>query len=481
MGRRVIRDGNLNNRINIGNVRVGSVNVNVTDSSLNFTKSKARTLIDEWASKNTPEYFVENPGFFHVRLKNDRALVHEGIANLRNRGFESPEKDNYEKWKSDYETLVQSVRYHMDRLTARGKWEAESFSMKTKTDVKKIQNLYMKSKEFGETPVIGQQSLSKAERILKKNENFIVPSTPFFNIKSVERKGDFGLRGFALIAATTLGITWLGIVFFQPNMEPRQAPDPVPSVPVSPIDITQESIIPILTVVGAVAALIMLCFLLYFALSWWKGTENVRNQRALDTEQKRKESAELEASQEQVWNKILAKGDACVEAWVNKSTNLEFVLNNPLIGDVNEPLVGNVISLVQDFRRFRSDVRPQGSDDLWDTRLGKVVHELDNAIALLLRKAAAVRDKNYTPAERNELRKAQRFFALAMDQGASPNERSIAYARLRDIMENLHIMVSHELEEKLAIGMREIFALESAANPYLKVTGLENDPIIIRR
>lgn len=208
--------------------------------------------------------------------------------------------------------------------------------------------------------------------------------------------------------------------------------------------------------------------LTYYALSSLN-TRREDNHRKRIEEGRKREQAEIEVAKAKAleeekraeWTAIITQGDEVSERWVKMSTDLEFVLNHPLVANVNEPLVKDMITTVTEYRLMRSEKMPSNYDHMWASPLGKHVKSMTVLIDSVVRQANAIKDKNYAPAERKKLAQAQNLLSLAMNTGASPNERQLAYERLKGIMEELSLHVAPETLVRVEIGMRDMNALES--------------------
>lgn len=247
------------------------------------------------------------------------------------------------------------------------------------------------------------------------------------------------------------------------------APAPEPSAPSEPVTPAEPVEVPydfIIVTAVVVAAFLLIAGTVYVFMHYWSVGKPKRAAKRLEAEQKQKalrEEAErvarVKKTKESDWAAILRQGDGCLNRWTSVSTDLGFVLKHPMIANMSEPQVAEVVQLVSGYRMMRADDIPYSESHMWMTPLGMNVKKMKPALETLLSQAVRTKDKNYSFGERKQLSQARNLLAMAMDTAASANERQLAYERVRAIMEELSLDVSVELEEKLAIEMKEVLAI----------------------
>lgn len=229
-------------------------------------------------------------------------------------------------------------------------------------------------------------------------------------------------------------------------------------------------------IAGGVVGTIVFGVLAYIVISWWNSGKDVRAAKAMEAHEKKRAMEEEAKRQERIrmeraetWQRILTTGDETVEKWTAMSTDLSYILKYPMVANLDEPKVQQVVELITQYRIARTEAVPD-DEDLLTSTLGSLTSKMKTAVWSLKTAAEQVREKMYTPAERKKLIQAQRLFNLAMDTAATPNERGLAYKALRDIMDNLRIIVSEEMEQNLAIEMKEVKAIEAGPVDVIKTT-----------
>ncbi len=132
----------------------------------------------------------------------------------------------------------------------------------------------------------------------------------------------------------------------------------------------------------------------------------------------------------------VADHNATDERWFAHETDLATLLDYPMLVDLREPLT-------EKFHRARSRaelLRPP-ADDSADPAAVRAyrdaVHDYTTSLDLAEQEAKRRRRSDFSPVEQERLARAQRLLALAMDDGASPQERRQAYERARTELDGL--------------------------------------------
>lgn len=275
--------------------------------------------------------------------------------------------------------------------------------------------------------------------------------------------------GFIFIAPSLIG----GVGGETTQTRPEQ------TVPAPPTElISDNDLMNLLILIGAIVGSALIAFVV---ISWWNSGKEIRKTRAVEAENKRKslqEAAALAAERleekRKTWKNILAQGDEYLDKWVRVSTDLNFILQFPMIANSSEPVIKESIALVTQYRMMRTESVPTAQDNMWGTELGQLVRKMKVTLDSAIVQVRKTKASQYSFAERKKLRQAKNLFDISMNTAASANERQIAYKRLRDIMDDLHISVSDDLEERLAIGMRDIKAIEAGKDTHVITVNIES-------
>ncbi|GAA4390503.1 hypothetical protein GCM10023147_18490 [Tsukamurella soli] len=130
--------------------------------------------------------------------------------------------------------------------------------------------------------------------------------------------------------------------------------------------------------------------------------------------------------------KTVAEHDTVDDRWFGYETDLATILDFPMMIDMREPLTVEFHKA-----RHRADLlRPQPPESLLDSReaLGdyrEAVHAYATAFDIAEQEAHRRRRGDFDALEQERLARAQRLLAVAVDAGATPDERQQAYARAR--------------------------------------------------
>lgn len=233
-----------------------------------------------------------------------------------------------------------------------------------------------------------------------------------------------------------------------------------------PIESSTRSLIWQVTL-AAVVVIVCLAVIAFLIAKWRAGAVKREAEAELAVQRLKEEAERKERerqdriAREKLWQEYLDRGDSALAEWIKYSTNMEMILKYPLIGSFTNPKVKNVIVLVNRYRQLGRVFSPNVAK-VELSPLANTVDSLETAVHDIITDAKNMKRSNYSPEERKTLEKAQSLFNLAMDSGATPSERKNAYERLRNIMDELRITVTDEMEERLAIEMQPVLALTAS-------------------
>lgn len=418
-------------------------------------RKAGRNLVKTWEQMQTPEYFFANPSVYSSKYAQTRhtidVMCNEFVRLEKSIPHPLVGHPTEQKYAIALNHSLENLRHELGEFKRHV--EAQGFysvPLGQWTDVKMMEECYQAAQEAGISQWKRQWLLRRATGMLKKSSfGDEAPSNlfdPEGSMKS-DGKGSLSLPILTKLLFWVAGLTVVALAAWKSSLGNEN--------PQTHVDSSVSGTTTALPLIGMIALASLLTVGAFFALLWWK---RVRSRRA---EKTRREQGEV-IRRDQTWARVLAEGDNIVALWAQRSTDLGYVLTNPMIANVNEPSVSKVIGLIQEFRRFRQDSTPTGTGDPWDTRLGVVVRALDHAVEDLFRQAAVLKDANYSPEERKKLKQAQQLLSVALDSGGNINERALAYAKLRSVVEELSLYVSPETFVRMELDMENRKALSNA-------------------
>ncbi|GEE00826.1 hypothetical protein nbrc107696_12720 [Gordonia spumicola] len=142
------------------------------------------------------------------------------------------------------------------------------------------------------------------------------------------------------------------------------------------------------------------------------------------------------ASVQRELDAAVAEHNGVDERWFAHETDLATLLDYPMLVDLREPMT-------EKFHRDRSRaelLRPSAdaaSDPVAVRAYRDAVHDYAVSLGVAEQEARRRRRSDFSPVEQERLARAQRLLALAMDDGASPQERRQAYERARAELDGL--------------------------------------------
>lgn len=152
--------------------------------------------------------------------------------------------------------------------------------------------------------------------------------------------------------------------------------------------------------------------------------------------------------------KLFAVHDGVTARWLDYELDVAKLIAFPTISDGRQPLTAAFLRAKKTADRLRP---PSPKSHLSDADLAayaNAVTDYEVAFDIAEREARRLKDSDFTEGERKRLATAQKLLAVAVDGGATPAERQVAYRRVRDELDGL-IAVSDDaitiLENKVAL------------------------------
>jgi len=153
--------------------------------------------------------------------------------------------------------------------------------------------------------------------------------------------------------------------------------------------------------------------------------------------------------------RIVTAQDAITHRWLEYELDAEKLITYPAMSDGRQPLTAAFLRA----KKAADNLRPRDGETLSPERLKEyreAVTDYDVAFEVAERDARRVKDAAFTPDERKRLDTAKQLLTVATDQAATPNERQLAYKRVREELDGL-IWLSDdavdELEKKVALEL----------------------------
>ncbi|KQR88478.1 hypothetical protein [Microbacterium sp. Leaf179] len=169
-----------------------------------------------------------------------------------------------------------------------------------------------------------------------------------------------------------------------------------------------------------------------------------------------------------VQGRVVAAQDEVTHRWLEYELDATKLLTYPAMSDGRQPLTAAFLRA----KRAADKLRPDEGETLSPERLKEyrdAVTDYEVAFDVAERDARRVKDAAFTADERKRLDTAKQLLIVATDQAATPNERQLAYRRVREELDGL-ILLSDEavdvLEKKVALELpRERTAPPSETAP----------------
>lgn len=158
---------------------------------------------------------------------------------------------------------------------------------------------------------------------------------------------------------------------------------------------------------------------------------------------------------------LIADHDAVNGRWLSYELDVAKLIDFPMMTDVREPLTVDFIRA----KRSADGLRPStpeallADDGVADYR--EAVRRYEVAFDLAEREAQRVRDAHYSEAEQRRLAQARQLLRVAVDPGASANERQVAYSRVRREIEGIIVL---PVEAVAALERRVVLGLPSGSS-----------------
>lgn len=169
-----------------------------------------------------------------------------------------------------------------------------------------------------------------------------------------------------------------------------------------------------------------------------------------------------------IQGRVVAAQDEVTHRWLEYELDATKLLTYPAMSDGRQPLTAAFLRA----KRAADKLRPDEGETLSPERLKEyrdAVTDYEVAFDVAERDARRVKDAAFTADERKRLDTAKQLLIVATDQAATPNERQLAYRRVREELDGL-ILLSDEavdvLEKKVALELpRERTAPPSETAP----------------
>jgi hypothetical protein len=153
--------------------------------------------------------------------------------------------------------------------------------------------------------------------------------------------------------------------------------------------------------------------------------------------------------------RVIAAQDAVTHRWLEYELDASKLITYPAMSDGRQPLTAAFLRA----KKVADGLRPDDGETLSPERLREyrdAVTDYEVAFDVAERDARRVKDAGFTTDERKRLDTAKQLLSVATDQAATPNERQLAYKRIREELDGL-ILLSDEavdvLEKKVALQL----------------------------
>ncbi|OMH23171.1 hypothetical protein BKD30_14115 [Tersicoccus phoenicis] len=153
---------------------------------------------------------------------------------------------------------------------------------------------------------------------------------------------------------------------------------------------------------------------------------------------------------------LIADHDAVNGRWLTYELDVARLIDFPMMTDVREPLTVDFIRA----KRTADGLRPRSPEALLaDDGVAEyrdAVRRFEVAFDLAEREALRVRDGHYTEADQRRLAHARQLLRVAVDPGATANERQVAYTRVHRELEGVIVLPVEAvagLERRVVLGL----------------------------
>ncbi|MCJ1709025.1 hypothetical protein [Microbacterium sp. VKM Ac-2923] len=153
--------------------------------------------------------------------------------------------------------------------------------------------------------------------------------------------------------------------------------------------------------------------------------------------------------------RVVAAQDEVTHRWLEYELDATKLITYPAMSDGRQPLTAAFLRA----KKAADKLRPDEGETLSSERLREyrdAVTDYEVAFDVAERDARRVKDAAFTADERKRLDTAKQLLIVATDQAATPNERQLAYRRVREELDGL-ILLSDEavdvLEKKVALEL----------------------------
>ncbi len=154
-------------------------------------------------------------------------------------------------------------------------------------------------------------------------------------------------------------------------------------------------------------------------------------------------------------SRLTSAHDAVTHRWLDYELDAAKLISYPAMSDGRQPLTAAFLRA----KKVADNLRPAEGESLSPERLREyrdAVTDYEVAFEVAERDARRVKDAAFSPDERKRLDTAKQLLTVATDQAATPNERQLAYKRVREELDGL-IWLSDEavdeLEKKVALEL----------------------------
>ncbi|WP_279365594.1 hypothetical protein [Microbacterium testaceum] len=165
--------------------------------------------------------------------------------------------------------------------------------------------------------------------------------------------------------------------------------------------------------------------------------------------------------------RLIAAQDAVTHRWLEYELDATKLITYPAMSDGRQPLTAAFLRA----KKAADNLRPAEGETLSPERLREyrdAVTDYEVAFDVAERDARRVKDAAFTADERKRLDTAKQLLTVATDQAATPNERQLAYRRVREELDGL-ILLSDEavdvLEKKVALELPRERTAPRASGP----------------
>ncbi|MFJ4036988.1 hypothetical protein ACIPVB_02790 [Microbacterium sp. NPDC090007] len=166
-------------------------------------------------------------------------------------------------------------------------------------------------------------------------------------------------------------------------------------------------------------------------------------------------AAQIAAPGDDTQRRIVAAHDEVTHRWLEYELDAAKLISYPAMSDGRQPLTAAFLRA----KKVADNLRPDDGETLSAERMKEyrdAVTDYEVAFDLAERDARRVKDAAFTADERKRLDTAKKLLTVATDQAATPNERQLAYRRVREELDGLILLSDdavEELEKKVALEL----------------------------